>query len=157
MNVLEWAAAAAPTVEQRLANLEAYVTNSAPDANGGALASVAGPGHNGWMMTSTALVLFMTLPGLALFYGGLARSKSVLSVLMQVFVLFSLITILWCIYGFSLAFTGDGPYIGTFEKLFLSGMSKDTLSGALPTIPDYVFVAFQSTFAAITCGLIVVT
>jgi Amt family ammonium transporter len=112
-------------------------------------------GDTAWMLTSTMLVILMTIPGLALFYGGLARSKSVLSVLMQVFVLFSLITILWCIYGYSLAFTGEGAYFGTFEKLFLGGIGKDTLSGALPTIPEYVFVAFQSTFAAITCALIV--
>src|SRR5881394_923910 len=78
-------AAKGPTLEQRIANLEAYMTNSAPDANGGVLANAPGPGHNSWMMTSTALVLFMTLPGLALFYGGLVRRKNVLSVLAQCF------------------------------------------------------------------------
>src|SRR5262245_23452315 len=85
----------APTIEQRLANLEAYVTNSAPDATGGALASTSGPGHNGWMMISTALVLFMTLPGLALFYGGLVRRKNVPSVLAQCSGCAALVTLIW--------------------------------------------------------------
>jgi len=132
---------------------------AAPAAAAPAAAPAPAPkldtGDTAWMLTSTMLVILMTIPGLALFYGGLARSKDVLSVLMQVFVIFSVIVILWCIYGYTLAFTGDGLYIGTFEKLFLAGIGKDTLSGALPTIPEYVFVAFQSTFAAITCGLIV--
>ena len=109
-------------------------------------------GDTAWMLTSTMLVILMTIPGLALFYGGLARSKNMLSVLMQVFSIFSLITILWCIYGYSLAFAGGGAYFGGFDKLFLEGITPDTLSG---TIPEYVFVAFQSTFAAITCALIV--
>src|SRR4051812_12187857 len=98
------AAAPGPTVEQRLANLEAYVTNGAPDAGGGALAATSGPGHNGWMMMSTALVLFMTLPGLALFYGGLVRRKNVLSVLAQCFGCAGMVTILWWLVGYSLVF-----------------------------------------------------
>ncbi|MEF7617104.1 ammonium transporter [Aquincola sp. MAHUQ-54] len=109
-------------------------------------------GDTAWMLTSTLLVILMTIPGLALFYGGLARSKNMLSVLIQVFVIFSLITVLWAIYGYSLAFAGGGSFIGTFDKLFLKGITPETLSG---TIPEYVFVAFQSTFAAITCALIV--
>jgi Amt family ammonium transporter len=109
-------------------------------------------GDVAWMLTSTLLVILMTIPGLALFYGGLARAKNMLSVLMQVFVIFSLITILWCIYGYSLTFAGGGSFIGTLDKIFLSGVAVDSLSG---TIPEYVFVAFQSTFAAITCALIV--
>ena len=112
-------------------------------------------GDTAWMLTSTMLVILMTIPGLALFYGGLARSKNMLSVLMQVFVIFSLITLLWAIYGYSLAFVGEGTFFGGFDKLFLKGIAPDTLSGTLPTIPEYVFIAFQSTFAAITCGLIV--
>src|SRR5262245_7800124 len=87
--------AVAPTLEQRLANLEAYVTNSAPNAAGGALASTPGPGHNGWMMIATALVLFMTLPGLALFYGGLVRRKNVPSVLAQCSGCAALVTLIW--------------------------------------------------------------
>ncbi len=111
-------------------------------------------GDTAWMLTSTLLVILMTLPGLALFYGGLARSKNMLSVLMQIFVIFSLISILWAIYGYSLAFSGDGNFFGGFDKIFLKGVTPDTF-GALITIPEYVFVAFQGTFAAITVALIV--
>ncbi len=112
-------------------------------------------GDTSWTLTSTMLVILMTIPGLALFYGGLARSKNMLSVLIQVFVVFSLVVVLWCVYGYTLAFGGDGAVVAGFDKLFLKGILPDTLSTALPTIPEYVFVAFQSTFAAITCALIV--
>ncbi|MBP7960021.1 MAG: ammonium transporter [Acidovorax sp.] len=107
------------------------------------------------MLTSTMLVILMVIPGLALFYGGLARSKNMLSVLVQVFVIFALITVLWAVYGYSLTFAGEGQFYGGFDKIFLKGIAPDTLSGLLPTIPEYVFVAFQSTFAAITVALIV--
>ncbi|WP_341646400.1 ammonium transporter [Thauera sp. SDU_THAU2] len=112
-------------------------------------------GDTAWMLTSTMLVILMVIPGLALFYGGLGRAKNMLSVLMQVFVIFSTITILWAIYGYSLAFGGEGTFYGDFSKLFLSGITPDTMSSALSTIPEYVFISFQSTFAAITCALIV--
>ncbi len=112
-------------------------------------------GDTAWMLTSTMLVILMTIPGLALFYGGLARSKNMLSVLVQVFVIFALITLLWACYGYSLAFGGAGNFFGGFDRLFLRGVGPDTLSAALPTIPEYVFVAFQATFAAITVALIV--
>ena len=112
-------------------------------------------GDTAWMLTSTVLVILMTIPGLALFYGGLGRSKNMLSVLVQVFVIFALITLLWALYGYSLAFSGEGNFVGGFDKLFLKGITPDTLSGLLPTIPEFVFVAFQSTFAAITVALIV--
>ena len=112
-------------------------------------------GDTAWMLTSTMLVILMTIPGLALFYGGLVRSKNMLSVLMQIFVIFSLITVLWCIYGYSLAFSGEGKFFGDLSKAFLKGIAPDTLSGVLPTIPEYVFLIFQSTFAAITTALIV--
>ncbi|MDW5441013.1 ammonium transporter [Polaromonas sp. SM01] len=112
-------------------------------------------GDTAWMLTSTMLVILMVIPGLALFYGGLSRSKNMLSVLVQVFVIFALITLLWAVYGYSLAFGGEGTFFAGFDKLFLKGIAADTLSGALPTIPEYVFVAFQSTFAAITVALIV--
>ena len=134
----------------------AMAAETAPDA-----APVAAPapkldsGDTAWMLTSTLLVILMVIPGLALFYGGLARSKNMLSVLVQVFVIFSLITVLWAVYGYSLAFGGEGQFFGGFDKLFLKGIAPDTLSGLLPTIPEYVFVAFQSTFAAITVALIV--
>jgi Amt family ammonium transporter len=112
-------------------------------------------GDTAWMLTSTLLVILMTIPGLALFYGGLARSKNMLSVLVQVFVVFSLISVLWALFGYSFTFGGEGLFVGGAEKLFLKGIAPDTLSGVLPTIPEYVFVAFQGTFAAITVALIV--
>jgi Amt family ammonium transporter len=109
-------------------------------------------GDTSWMLTSTMLVILMIIPGLALFYGGLARSKNMLSVLMHVFVIFCLMTLLWCIYGYSLAFSGEGTIIGNLEKIFLKGVTIDSLNGSMP---EYVWVAFQSTFAAITTALIV--
>lgn len=112
-------------------------------------------GDTAWMLTSTLLVILMIIPGLALFYGGLARSKNMLSVLVQVFVIFALMTVLWAVYGYSLAFSGEGQFFGNLDRLFLKGIAPDTLSTLLPTIPEYVFVAFQSTFAAITVALIV--
>ncbi|GAB3657810.1 ammonium transporter [Ramlibacter alkalitolerans] len=111
-------------------------------------------GDTAWMLTSTMLVILMTIPGLALFYGGLTRSKNMLSVLMQVFVVFSLISLLWAIYGYSLAFAGEGNFFGSLQKVFLFGVTMETF-GALTTIPEYVFVSFQGTFAAITAALIV--
>ena len=111
-------------------------------------------GDTAWMLTSTLLVILMTIPGLALFYGGLGRSKNMLSVLVQVFVIFSLISLLWAIYGYSLAFSGEGKFFGGFDKIFLKGVNQETF-GALTTIPEYVFFAFQGTFAAITVALVV--
>ncbi|QJY31682.1 ammonium transporter [Diaphorobacter sp. JS3050] len=111
-------------------------------------------GDTAWMLTSTLLVILMIIPGLALFYGGLCRTKNMLSVLMQVFVIFALVSLLWSIYGYSLAFSGEGQFVGDLSKLFLKGVSQETF-GALATIPEYVFIAFQGTFAAITVALIV--
>ncbi len=111
-------------------------------------------GDTAWMLTSTLLVILMTLPGLALFYGGLGRAKNMLSVLMQVFVIFALVSLLWALYGYSLAFSGEGRFVGDFAKVFLRGVSMETF-GALPTIPEYVFLSFQGTFAAITVALVV--
>ena len=146
------APAAAPVAEapapaaEPVAAAEAAPTAPAPKLDSGDTA---------WMLTSTMLVILMVIPGLALFYGGLARSKNMLSVLVQVFVIFALITVLWAVYGYSLTFAGEGQFFGGFDKIFLKGIAPDTLSGLLPTIPEYVFVAFQSTFAAITVALIV--
>ena len=112
-------------------------------------------GDTAWMLTSTALVLFMTIPGLSFFYAGMVRAKNVLSVLMQCFAITALITVLWTLYGYSMAFTGGGELnamIGGLEKAFLLGISSDSLSG---TIPETVFVVFQMTFAIITPALIV--
>lgn len=112
-------------------------------------------GDTAWMLTSTALVLFMTIPGLSLFYAGMVRSKNVLSVLMQCFAITSLVTVLWTIFVYSLAFTDGGEYnawIGGLDKALLAGIKPDTLSG---TIPEMVFMTFQMTFAIITPALIV--
>ena len=136
---------AAPVVEAA-----AQVTSAVETA-----AATIDSGDTAWMLTSTMLVILMIIPGLALFYGGLVRSKNMLSVLAQVFTIFSLITVLWAVYGFSLTFGGEGKFYGDFSKLFLSGITPDTVSSALSTIPEFVFVAFQSTFAAITVALIV--
>ncbi len=120
-----------------------------------ALADELSAGDTAWMLTATVLVLFMTIPGLALFYAGMVRSKNVLSVLMQCFAITALMTILWVIYGYNLAF-GDGgsmnAFWGGFGKLFLAGMGVDSMSG---TIPESVFMTFQMTFAIITPALIV--
>lgn len=106
----------------------------------------------GWIMASTALVLFMTLPGLALFYGGLVRSRNVLSVLMQCFAIAGVVSILWFTVGYSLAFGEGNDWIGDFSKVMLSGIGRDTLSG---TIPESLFMMFQMTFAIITPALII--
>ena len=115
-------------------------------------APVLNSGDTAWMLTATALVLFMTIPGLSLFYAGMVRSKNILSVLMQCFAITSLMTILWVLYAYSIAFGGDGPYWGGLSKMFLAGVSVDTLSG---TIPETVFMTFQMTFAIITPALMV--
>ena len=112
-------------------------------------------GDTAWLLTSTALVLFMTIPGLSLFYAGLVRSKNVLSVMMQCFTITCLASVLWLIIGYSLAFTGGGSwnsFIGGLEQIFLRGLSKDSMSG---TIPESVFIMFQLTFAIITPALII--
>ena len=117
--------------------------------------SALSAGDTAWMLTATLLVVLMIAPGLALFYGGLARSKNMLSVLMQVFVVFALIAVLWALYGYSLAFAGEGRFLGDFSRVFLLGIAPDTLSALMPTVPEYVFVSFQATFAAIAVALIV--
>src|SRR6185369_5618536 len=112
------------------------------------------PGDTAWMLTSTALVLMMTIPGLALFYGGMVRKKNVLATVMQSFAITCLVTVLWMIIGYSLAFTDGGSmntYIGGLSRVFLADMGKDTLKG---TIPESVFMCFQMTFAIITPALI---
>jgi ammonium transporter len=127
----------------------------AQDAAAAAAPETINAGDTAWMLMSTVLVLFMILPGLALFYGGLVRTKNMLSVLMQCLVVSSAVMIIWVVYGYSLAFTNGGglnTYIGSFEKLFLAGVNSDSISG---TIPEYVFISFQMTFACITPALIV--
>ena len=128
-----------------------------------ALAQDAAPpvvdkGDVAWMLVSTLLVLMMVVPGLALFYGGMVRAKNVLSVLIQVAVVFSLLVVLWVCYGYSLAFSGEGAWIGDFGKLFLRGVTPASLAATFSegvALPEYVFAAFQATFAGITGALVV--
>ncbi len=162
------APAAAPAAAAAPADAKPAEAAPAPAVAAPAPAAAAAPaptpnkGDIAWLLTSTAMVLLMSVPALALFYGGMVRSKNMLSVLMQVFVVFSLIVVIWCVYGYSLAFTEGNAYIGGFDRLFLNGTfdaSKGefamgaTFSKATP-IPELLFVAFQATFAAITCALI---
>ena len=133
-------------------------TAAAPAAAEASPEETVDKGDIAWMMISTVLVIMMVIPGLALFYGGLVRSKNMLSVLMQVMVVFSMISILWAVYGYSLAFGGEGLIIGNLSKAFLLGVTTDSVvatftPGAM--IPEYIFIAFQCTFAGITCALIV--
>ena len=121
-------------------------------------APVPDKGDTAWMLTSTVLVILMTIPGLALFYGGLVRSKNELSVLMQVFVTFSLMVLLWAIYGYSVAFTEGNAFFGGFSRLFMHGMTGDSTAATFSkgvVIPELVYFCFQATFAAITPCLIV--
>lgn len=117
-----------------------------------ALANELDSGDTAWILTSTALVLFMTLPGLALFYGGLVRVKNILSVLIQCFVIACIVSVIWVIYGYSLAFKGSGLYIGDFSSILLNGIGRNSLSGS---IPETLFVMFQMTFAIITPALVI--
>ena len=155
------AASAASAVEMATTAVETATTAAAPAAEAASAPEVVPAVHKGdvaWMMTSTLLVVFMALPGLALFYGGLVRSKNMLSVLMQVMVVFSLICVLWAVYGYSLAFGGEGLIIAGFDKLFLAGVTVDSLADTFSAdvkLPEYVFIAFQATFAGLTCALIV--
>ncbi|MDR1367871.1 MAG: ammonium transporter [Candidatus Accumulibacter sp.] len=113
---------------------------------------------NAWILVSAAFVILMSIPGLALFYGGLVRSKNMLSVLMQVFITFSLISVLWVVYGYSLAFSDGGNFFGSFEKLFLSGVTTDSVAGTFSKgvyISEFTYIIFQGAFASITCALII--
>jgi Amt family ammonium transporter len=167
------AAASAPAATASAAATEAAPAAAAPasaaaaaapaDAASAPAAPVANKGDNAWMLVSTLLVIMMTVPGLALFYGGLVRSKNMLSVLMQVMVTFSLIVVLWAIYGYSLAFTEGNKFIGGLDRLFLNGVF-DAKAGTFAMaatfskgvyIPELLFAVFQATFAGITCCLIV--
>src|ERR1051325_2768826 len=111
-------------------------------------------GDTAWMLTSTALVLMMTVPGVALFYGGMVRKKNVLATMMQSFAITCLVTVLWMVAGYSLAFVGDGKYIGDLSQFLLKGMTLDSVHPLGKTIPEGVYMTFQMTFAIITCALI---
>jgi Amt family ammonium transporter len=156
-------AAAAPADAKAADAKPADAKSAEAAAAPAAAAPTPNKGDTAWMIVATAFVILMTIPGLALFYGGLVRTKNMLSVLMQVFVIFSLIVVLWAIYGYSLAFTEGNAFIGSFDRLFLKGIF-DASKGSFATaatfskgvvIPEYIFIAFQATFAAITCALIV--
>jgi ammonium transporter, Amt family len=145
-----------PSIEDRLADLEAYVTNGARQTNAPtALATSPGPGHNGWMMTSAALVLFMTLPGLALFYGGLVRRKNVLSVLAQCLGIAGLVSILWYVCGYSLVFAGGKPWLGGLKFAFLNGVDSAPNTDYSAWVSHNVFSMYQMMFAIITPALII--
>src|SRR5262245_47843129 len=145
-----------PSVEDRLTDLEAYVTNGARQTNAAtALATSSGPGHNAWQMTSTALVLFMTLPGLALFYGGLVRRKNVLSVLAQCLGITGLVTILWWLCGYSIAFHSGSSIFGGLQWSFLSGVDSSPNTDYGGWVSHNVFSMYQLMFAIITPALIV--
>ncbi len=173
------AAPAASAAEAKPAEAAAPAASAAAAAPAAAPAAVAAPaaaasaatppapvpnkGDTSWMMVSTLLVIMMTVPGLALFYGGLVRTKNMLSVLMQVMVTFSMVVVLWFIYGYSLAFTEGNAFFGGFDRLFMKGI-WDNVAGTFANsatfskgvvIPEIVFAAFQATFAGITCCLIV--
>ena len=124
------------------------VSNSAVAAD----AKTLDTGDTAWILVATALVLFMTLPGLALFYGGLVRTKNVLSILLQCFAISGIVTILWLVAGYSIAFSDGNAFIGGLSKMFLAGVPEDSLSGS---IPESLFALFQMTFAIITPALII--
>ena len=159
----------APTLEQRVGGLEAYIGNSDPSAAVAALKDkdgnlpkdfsmatlgTPGPGHNAWQMTSAALVLFMTLPGLALFYGGLVRRKNILSVCAQCFFITGLVTILWWICGYSMVFAHGNPFVGGMDKMFLKGVSSAPNGDYSYWVSENVFAMYQLMFAIITPALI---
>src|SRR5688572_18251713 len=146
----------APKLEDRVADLEAYVINGARQTNAAtALATSSGPGHNAWQMTSTALVLFMTLPGLALFYGGLVRRKNVLSVLAQCLGIAGLVTIIWIVCGYSLAFHSGKSWIGGLGWTMLNGVGSAPNTDYSAWVSHNIFSMYQLMFAIITPALIV--
>ena len=143
------AAAAASGVMEAASAAMAPAAAPAAEAAAAAAPAAAAPvpnkGDTAFMTMATALVILMTIPGLALFYGGLVRSKNMLSVLMQVFMIFALISVLWVVYGYSMAFTGGNPFFGGFDKLFLKGVTPDSIAATFSKgvyIPELSFVAF---------------
>lgn len=153
------APAAAPAVAAAPAPTTTPAAAAAAEAPAAAApAPVPNKGDTTWLLMSTALVMLMSIPGLALFYGGLVRSKNMLSVLMQVFMIFALVTLLWTVYGYSLAFTEGNAFFGSLDKLFLKGVTPDSLAATFSkgvVVPEMAYIAFQGAFACITCGLIV--
>jgi Amt family ammonium transporter len=143
-----------PSIEQRLTGLEAYIGNG--DPAGSAVAGIPGPAHNAWMMICAALVLFMTLPGLALFYGGLVRQKNVLSILAQCLGIAGLVTLLWWIIGYSMVFgEGGSAVIGNLKHMFLNGVTSTPDTNYAYWVSENVFAIYQMMFAIITPALII--
>ena len=156
--------AGAVHAEDAAAPAAAPTATAAAPAAAPAVAEAAAPvlvpnkGDTSWIMVATAFVILMSIPGLALFYGGLVRSKNMLSVLMQVFVIFSLISVLWAVYGYSIAFTEGNAFFGGLDKLLLKGVTPESVVATFSkgvVLPELIYVAFQGAFAAITVGLIV--
>ncbi|MDK9724189.1 MAG: ammonium transporter [Sterolibacteriaceae bacterium MAG5] len=150
------AAPAAPAAEA--AAPAAAPAAAAPAAEAAAPAPVPNKGDTAWLLVATAFVILMSIPGLALFYGGLVRTKNMLSVLMQVFVIFSLISVLWAVYGYSIAFSEGNAFFGSLDKLFLSGVTPDSVAATFSkgvVLPEFAYIPFQGAFAAITVGLII--
>ena len=145
------------------------LVSAASSAESAALSVISAPapvpnkGDTAWMMIATIIVIIMAIPGLALFYGGMVRSKNMLSILMQVFTIFAVIIVLWCVYGYSLAFTEGGRFFGSFDRVLLKGIWNPVTASFSTAatfrkgvvLPEFVFVVFQGSFAAITCGIIV--
>ena len=140
------------------APLEAAVTSAAAPADTDEVTPTVDKGDVAWMMTATVLVILMTVPGLALFYGGMVRTKNMLSMLMKVFMTFCLLSVLWMVYGYSVAFSDGNQFFGGLSKMFLAGVNTESLAGTFSKgiyIPEFQFIVFQLTFAAITPALIV--
>ena len=147
-----------PVADAEATPVDAMPVEAAPVEAAAAPTPVPNKGDTTWVMVSTILVTLMVIPGLALFYGGLVRQKNMLSVLMQVFMIFSLMAVLWALYGYSVAFTGGNPFFGGLGKAFLAGITPESVAATFSKgvyIPELTFVAFQLTFAAITPALIV--
>ncbi|RTL42226.1 MAG: ammonium transporter [Rhodocyclaceae bacterium] len=152
------AAATAKPAEAPVAAAPAAATEAKPaEAAAAAPAPVPNKGDNAWLIVATALVIMMSVPGLALFYGGLVRTKNMLSVLLQVFTVFSLISVLWVLYGYSIAFTEGSAFFGGLDKVLLKGITPDSVAATFSkgvVISEFIYVAFQGAFAAITVALI---
>ena len=144
-----------PTLEQRVADIEAYFNNAARPSAEGSKVGGAGPGHNAWMMTSAALVLFMTLPGLALFYGGLVRRKNVLSVLAQCLGITGLVTLIWWAVGYSLCFSKGGPILGGLDFAFMKNVGVEPNTDYAAWVSHNIWFIYQMMFAIITPALII--
>ena len=145
-------------MKKYLAMLLPLLASGVALAEPAAVEPVMNKADNAWIMVCAAFVILMSIPGLALFYGGLVRKKNVLSLLIQVFVVFSLVSLLWVVYGYSVAFTEGNAFFGAFDKILLKGITGETLTGTFSkgvAIPELTFVVFQGAFAAITCALIV--